>query len=145
MMMVPQAVVVPSATPVDEDDWEWEIAMARARASAAEEMAAASMVTWPRTDPMNERFAEATRESPRVMSPAQKQLAVVRTQARRTPAPIRMAKGTRPPTTTTPTDGDTTVVTARPVGDETSPYVTMPPEVKPIGHAHTKRVAAKLR
>jgi hypothetical protein len=29
--------------------------------------------------------------------------------------------------------------------DQTSPYVTLPAEVKPVGYAHTKRVAAKQR
>lgn len=32
-----------------------------------------------------------------------------------------------------------------PANDATSPYVTLPPEVKPVGYAHTKRVAAKQR
>ena len=34
---------------------------------------------------------------------------------------------------------------APPANDDTSPYVTLPSEVKPIGLAHTKRVAAKVR
>jgi hypothetical protein len=29
--------------------------------------------------------------------------------------------------------------------DRTSPYVTLPSEVRPTGYAHTKRVAAKHR
>jgi hypothetical protein len=57
----------------------------------------------------------------------------------------RMARGTEPQTTQ---QDDSTVVTAavQPANDElTSPYVTLPPEVKPTGFAHTKRVAAKHR
>jgi hypothetical protein len=60
---------------------------------------------------------------------------------RATPSPnvrTRIARGTEPQ--------DATVVTAavQPANDElTSPYVTLPSEVKPTGFAHTKRVAAK--
>jgi hypothetical protein len=34
LMMVPQAVSLAPAQPIEEDEWEWEIAMARARAAA---------------------------------------------------------------------------------------------------------------
>ena len=56
-----------------------------------------------------------------------------------------MARGTDP----APARNDDTVITA-PVqaahDDLTSPYVTLPSEVKPQpGYAHTKRVAAKHR
>ncbi|HUS31916.1 MAG TPA: hypothetical protein VMZ53_25620 [Kofleriaceae bacterium] len=41
---------------------------------------------------------------------------------------------------------DTVRTEAVPANDDhTSPYVTMPAEVKPVGYAHTKRVAAKER
>lgn len=56
----------------------------------------------------------------------------------------RIARGTEPQKA----QEDATVVTAavQPANDElTSPYVTLPSEVKPTGFAHTKRVAAKHR
>jgi hypothetical protein len=54
----------------------------------------------------------------------------------------RFARGTAVPSN----DGDVTVVTAAPApGEETSPYITVPTEVKPTGYAHTRRVAAKHR
>lgn len=59
-------------------------------------------------------------------------------------APRRLARGTG-----TGANGriDDTVQTqpAPPANDTTSPYITMPSEVKPVGYAHTKRVAAKQR
>ncbi len=205
---VTKPAVVAAEPVVEEDEWEWEIAMARARAVAVDvQMAAASMVTsftapsarkappkktlmmpasdpmtsWGSTETLHETWADATRESSEVMSPAAKTLAVVKTavrvntppagrstvipiptlpvaakgtdvrgfnpgappprfasQQRRTqPKPIRMAARSE----------DTVVTGAVQAAteDHTSPYVTLPSEVKPTGYAHTKRVAAKHR
>ena len=38
-----------------------------------------------------------------------------------------------------------TTVAPQAHSDETSPYITLPSEVKPQGHANTRRVAAKQR
>jgi hypothetical protein len=59
-------------------------------------------------------------------------------------ARARLARGTDAPKSIS----EDTVVTAplEPAHeDRTSPYVTLPPEVKKPGYAHTKRVAAKHR
>ena len=55
--------------------------------------------------------------------------------------PRRMPKGTGP------VGEDTVQTLAAPAAndDRTSPYMTLPNEVKPTGYAHTKRVAAKQR
>lgn len=54
--------------------------------------------------------------------------------------PRRLPKGTGP------VGEDTVRTQAAPANDDrTSPYMTLPTEVKPVGYAHTKRVAAKQR
>ena len=55
--------------------------------------------------------------------------------------PRRLPRGTGP------VGEDTVQTLAAPVAndDRPSPYMTMPSEVKPVGYAHTKRVAAKQR
>jgi hypothetical protein len=162
------------------------------------------MASWPGTEPLGSAFSDVTRESPTVVSPAAKTLAVARTEARRTPAhgtarapspsiqspakaPIpsmksmpspsprtvipvpslpvaarpsdvrpvmaqsaaarRFARGTVSQREPANSDRDTTVVSMPAFTDDhTSPYVTLPAEVKPpTGYAHTKRVAAKQR
>jgi hypothetical protein len=54
--------------------------------------------------------------------------------------PRRIARGSG-----SPDDTVQTLAAPPPANDTTSPYVTLPPEVKPVGYAHTKRVAAKQR
>jgi hypothetical protein len=51
----------------------------------------------------------------------------------------------RAPRGTGPIEDTVRTQPAPPANDDTSPYVTLPPEVKAVGHAHTKRVAAKVR
>lgn len=165
--------------------------------STATSLAAASskpdpMSAWPVTEPLQQSWGDATRESPspQVMSPAAKTLAVVKSEAtgrvntpprgastgRSTVIPVpslpvaarpsdvrpafnpgqppkrlaaqarmRMARGTE--STTKHTDDTVLTAPVKPANDDrTSPYVMLPPEVKPgPGFAHTKRVAAKHR
>jgi hypothetical protein len=54
--------------------------------------------------------------------------------------PRRIARSTN-----TLEDTVQTLAAPPPANDTTSPYVTLPAEVKPVGYAHTKRVAAKQR
>lgn len=54
--------------------------------------------------------------------------------------PRRIARSTN-----TLDDTVQTLAAPPPANDTTSPYVTLPSEVKPVGYAHTKRVAAKQR
>lgn len=54
--------------------------------------------------------------------------------------PRRIARSTN-----TLDDTVQTLAAPPPANDTTSPYVTLPAEVKPVGYAHTKRVAAKQR
>ncbi len=124
------------------------------------------MQSWPKTEPLAESWdSPSSRESaPRVMSPIEKKVAVEK-RTTMTPVPAspvaahpsevrsavhartitsaagrsRMARGTAREDT----------VQMQPLAqahtDETSPYIQLPPEVKPTAHAHTTRAAAKYR
>ena len=59
-------------------------------------------------------------------------------------APRRIARGSSSSPNTLE-DTVQTLAAPPPANDTTSPYVTLPAEVKPVGYAHTKRVAAKQR
>jgi hypothetical protein len=128
---------------------------------------------WPGTEPFNESWADKSEVAPHVMSVLQKKLAAdkrtppkaVQTVAPPTVAPQRSTvipvpqlpsaadpRSVRPAQrvargTGAPSKVEETVRTnAAPAAndDRTSPYITLPSEVKPSGFAHTKRVAAKL-
>lgn len=133
-------------------------------AVAAPPPAAEPMSAWPKTEELTTQWNDATEASaPRVMSPLEKAIAV---QKRSTVIPVptlpvaarpgdvrpasqphartmsprpRLARGT----------GREDTVQTQPIApandDHTSPYVTLPPEVKATGYAHTRRVAAKVR
>jgi len=126
---------------------------------------------WPETEPFNEAWSERSEVAPQVMSVLQKKLAVERSTPARgaatvipvpqlpaaadprtvRPAPYtpmqprgRIARGTA--TQGQPLEETVRTQAAPPVHDDrTSPYIELPPEVKPSGFAHTKRVAAKQR
>ena len=127
---------------------------------------------WPQTEPYNERFDDKqTAEQPQVMTPLQKSLLVEKrtvipvpqlptvTDPRALrpvtkpaePRPPRVAKASAAPTPRRYARGtarqEDTVKTQPVLAHEerTSPYIELPPEVKPSGFAHIKRVAAKQR
>lgn len=128
---------------------------------------------WPKTEPFNERFDEKqTAETPTVLSPLQKTMLVEKrtvipvpqlptvtdpralrpvTKGALEPRPPRVAKPSTAPAPRryargTARQEDT--VKTQPVlanDEKTSPYIELPPEVKPSGFAHQKLVAAKQR
>lgn len=120
------------------------------------------MPAWPKTEELPAQWSEETAATAtRVMSPLEKQLAVGKRSTvipvpelpvAARPSDVRPVPSTR---TSVPrmriargTGREDTVLTqpAPPSKeDSTSPYVTLPAEVKPTGYAHTKRAAAKHR
>ena len=169
----PAAVVAPqvAAEPeLTEDEWEWEIAMARARAVAEEVQQAAASIASAATAPrapakLPAKVAAlpavapmATREPPPLLSPPTVERKTVipvpslPTAARPSDVrPLGYTPSSQPPRRlpkgTGPVGEDTVQTHAAPAAndDHTSPYMTLPSEVKPTGYAHTKRVAAKQR
>jgi hypothetical protein len=122
------------------------------------------MPAWPKTEPLATAWDDRTEASapPHVMSPVEKEIAVAR---RSTVIPVpqhplaaRPSDVRPPPSTRTisprtrmarGTAREDTVVT-KPIAaaneDHTSPYVTLPSEVRAsTGYAHTRRAAAKHR
>lgn len=148
------APVVAEEEPVEDDEWEWTIAMARARAAAEEVQQAATSIpkaasafrtpTKRKTSPgMPAMRAKTEPPAPTLPKLVERKTVIPVPQlALSGQSPLRRApRGTGPIL-------DDTVRTqpAPPANDDnTSPYVTLPSEVKPVGHAHTKRVAAKVR
>jgi hypothetical protein len=124
------------------------------------------MVSWPKTEELRPGWNDVTSESPtpQVLSPQHKSLLVAKSSVpRATPGstviPVPALPVAARPSDVRPqpaartrvargTGGEDTVQTlAAPANDDcTSPYVTLPPEVKqPTGYAGTRRVAAKHR
>jgi len=122
------------------------------------------MSSWPKTEELTTQWNDATEASaPRVMSPLEKTIAV---EKRSTvipvpslpvavrpgdvrPAPQPHARAISPRARLARGTGREDTVQTQPIApandDHTSPYVTLPPEVKATGYAHTRRVAAKVR
>jgi hypothetical protein len=170
----PPAPIVAEEEPVEDDEWEWTIAMARARAAAEEVQQAATSIpkgaTAPRA-PMARAAAPYTPASraPAPIAPVKRKtspgMPAVRAKTeppvaaaplpklveRKTviPIPSLSLNGQSPlrraPRGTGPIEDTVRTQPAPPANDDTSPYVTLPAEVKAVGHAHTKRVAAKVR
>ncbi len=121
------------------------------------------MPAWPKTEPLAESWEERTESTPpHVMSPVEK-LAVAGAR-RSTVIPVPQLpvaahpSDVRPPPSTRTisprtrmargTAREDTVLTRPAPGahdENTSPYVTLPSEVRSPGYAHTKRAAAKHR
>lgn len=171
----PPALIVAEEEPVEDDEWEWTIAMARARAAAEEVQQAATSIPKAATAPRAVApraaapYTPASR-APAPIAPAKRKtspgMPAVRAKTeppvaaaplpklveRKTviPIPSLSLNGQsalrRAPRGTGPILEDTVRTQPAPAAnDDTSPYVTLPPEVKAVGHAHTKRVAAKVR
>jgi hypothetical protein len=140
--------VVAQEEPVEDDDWEWTIAMARARAAADEvEQQATQWVKPAATAPKKRKTApgmpavRAKTEPQPVVAPAvRKTIIPIPSLSLNGQSPLRRA-----PRGTGPIEDTVRTQPAPPANDDTSPYVTLPAEVRPVGHAHTKRVAAKAR
>jgi hypothetical protein len=145
VVVAPPAPVVAAEPETEDDDWEWVIAIARARATAEE---TPILLTAPKrkTAPGMPAVRAKTEPQPVVRSMPKP---VAPLAARKTVIPVpdigrsplhRIARGTGQL-------DDTVRTLPAPAAndDNTSPYVTLPPEVKPVGLAHTKRVAAKAR
>lgn len=133
-------------------------------AVAAPRPAAEPMSAWPKTEELTTQWNDATEASaPRVMSPLEKEIAI---QKRSTvipvptlpvaarpgdvrPAPQLHARTSSPRARLARGTGREDTVQTQPIAsandDHTSPYVTLPPEVKATGYAHTRRAAAKIR
>jgi hypothetical protein len=146
-----------------EDEWEWDIMMAKARAAAEEvEQAAAQIATAasapkrktsPGISAVRAKTEPPVRSMPTPVAPIVARKTVIPVPTLSTAAkpsdvrpynpynaPRRLPRGTGP------ISEDTVRTEAAPANDDhTSPYVTLPSEVKPVGYAHTKRVAAKQR
>lgn len=145
--------------PVEDDEWEWTIAMARARAAAEEVQQAATSIPKAAARPV---VAGRHVAAPRKTSPGMPAVRAKTEPPAPAPLPRLVERKTVIPVPSLSLDGQSalrraprgtgpiledTVRTqpAPPANDDTSPYVTLPPEVKAVGHAHTKRVAAKVR
>jgi hypothetical protein len=121
------------------------------------------MPAWPKTEPLAAAWDDRTEASapPRVMLPIEKEIAVARRSTvipvPQLPVAARPSDVRPPPSTRTisprtrmarGTSREDTVQTQpiAPANEDTSPYVTLPPEVRgSTAYAHTKRAAAKHR
>jgi hypothetical protein len=170
VIVAPPAPVVAEEEPVEDDEWEWTIAMARARAAAEEVQQAAVSIpkaaSAPRA-PASSYVSRALAASAPVKRKTSPGMPAVRAKTEppvaASPLPKLVERKTVIPVPSLALNGqsplrraprgtgpilDYTVRTkpSPPANDDnTSPYVTLPSEVKPVGHAHTKRVAAKVR
>ena len=136
-----------------EDEWEWEIMMARARAAAEDVQQAAATIATAATAPQRKKTEPPVRSMPKPVAPIVERKTVIPVptlSAVAKPSDVRpydpYQAPRRLPRGTGPVGEDTVRTNAAPANDDrTSPYVTLPSEVKPVGYAHTKRVAAKQR
>lgn len=146
VVVAPPAPVVAAEPETEDDDWEWVIAIARARAAAEE---TPILLTAPKrkTSPGMPAIRAKTEPQPVVARSMPKPVAPLSSRKTAIPVPElgrsplhRIARGTG-------VLDDTVRTLPAPAAndDNTSPYVTLPPEVKPVGLAHTRRVAAKAR
>ena len=154
--IAPEPPKVADEPELTEDEWEWEIMMARARAAAEEVQQAAATIATAATAPKARVKTEPpVRSMPKPVAPIAERKTVIPVPtlpAAARPSDVRPAPYTpasqprRMPRGTAPVGEDTVQTMAAPANDDrTSPYVTLPSEVKPVGYAHTKRVAAKQR
>ncbi|HTL32346.1 MAG TPA: hypothetical protein VL326_04450 [Kofleriaceae bacterium] len=150
-----------------EDEWEWDIMMAKARAAAEEVQQAAAMIATAATAPTKRKTSPGM-VSPSVRAKTEPPVRsmpkpVAAIEPRKTVIPVPTLQGSAKPSdlkpytpsapprrlprgTQQPLNEDTVQTQIAPSNDDhTSPYVTLPSEVKPVGYAHTKRVAAKQR
>jgi hypothetical protein len=151
--IAPEPPKVAEEPELTEDEWEWEIMMARARAAADEVQEAAANIATAATAPKRKATEPPARVMPKPVAPMSDRKTVIPVptmSAALKPSDVRpydpYKAPRRLPRGTGPIGEDTVRTEAAPANDDhTSPYVTLPSEVKPVGYAHTKRVAAKQR